>query len=108
MKVSFLLSLAAVLAPLAFSQSTAQLRGTITDPQSAAVADAVVKLTNSQTGLVRQTVTNPSGEYQFLQLPPGAYALTAEKPGFATLSRSDVNLLVNTPTTLDLRRPPQL
>ena len=102
MRASFLVSFAA-LAAVAFSQSTAQLRGTITDPQSAAIADAVVKLTNSQTGLLRQTVTNPSGEYQFLQLPPGAYALTAEKPGFAAVSRSDVNLLVNTPTTLDLR-----
>src|SRR6516225_5017032 len=101
MRASFLVSFAA-LAAVAFSQSTAQLRGTITDPQSAAIADAVVKLTNSQTGLLRQTVTNPSGEYQFLQLPPGAYALTAEKPGFAAVSRSDVNLLVNTPTTLDL------
>ena len=86
-----------------FSQSTASLRGTITDPQGAAVSEAAVKLTNAQTGLVRQALTNASGEYQFLQLPPGAYTLGVEKPGFAALSRSDVTLLVNTPATLDLR-----
>src|ERR1700730_6398684 len=86
-----------------FSQSAASLRGVVTDPQGATVSEAAVKLTNSQTGLVRQTLTNANGEYQFLQIPPGAYVLGVEKPGFATVSRSDVNLLVNTPTTLDLR-----
>ena len=89
--------------PIGFCQSAASLRGIVTDPQNAAVSEAAVKLTNTQTGLVRQALTNTSGEYQFLQLPPGAYTLGVEKPGFAALSRSDVNLLVNTPTTLDLR-----
>jgi Carboxypeptidase regulatory-like domain len=102
MKTSLLVSLVG-LCSLGFSQSTTSLRGTVTDPQNASIADAIVKLTNTQTGLLRQTVSDASGEYQFLQLTPGAYALTAEKPGFTTLSRSDINLLVNTPTTLDLR-----
>jgi hypothetical protein len=91
-----------LLCSVAFSQSTTLLRGTITDPQNAAVSDAVVKLTNSQTGLLRQTVSAANGEYQFLQLPPGNYALSAEKPGFSTASRSNIELLVNTPATLDL------
>src|ERR1700735_1289222 len=88
---------------IGFSQSTASLRGAITDPQSAVVTEAAGKLANTQAGWVRQTLTSASGEYQFLQLPPGAYTLGVEKPGFAALTRSDVNLLVNTPTTLDLR-----
>src|SRR5579863_2039175 len=95
--------LLALMAPaIGYSQSAASLRGAITDPQGAAVSEAAINLTNTQTGLVRKTLTNAAGEYQFLQLPPGAYSLSAEKPGFATLSRSDVNLLVNTPATLDL------
>jgi hypothetical protein len=88
---------------IGFSQSAASLRGTITDPQGAAVSDASVNLTNTQTGLVRKTITNTGGEYQFLQVPPGSYSLGADKPGFASLSRSDVMLLINTPATLDLR-----
>src|SRR6516162_9175093 len=91
------------LCSVAFSQSTTLLRGTITDPQNAAIADALVKLTNAQTGLVRETVTTANGEYQFLRLPPGAYTLSAEKPGFATVTRTEIGLLVNTPTTLDLQ-----
>jgi hypothetical protein len=102
MKVSLIVSLAGFCL-VGWSQSTTSLRGTITDPQGAAMADAIVKLTNTQTSLVRQTVSNASGEYQFLQLTPGAYALTAEKPGFATLSRSEINLLVNTPSILDMQ-----
>jgi hypothetical protein len=92
-----------VASSIGFSQSAASLRGVITDPQSATVSDAAVKLTNSQTGLVRQALTNANGEYQFLQVPPGVYSLSVDKPGFAALGRSGVNLLVNTPTTLDLR-----
>ena len=89
--------LLALMAPaIGYSQSAASLRGTITDPQGAAVSEAAINLTNTQTGLIRKTLTNASGEYQFLQLPPGAYSLGAEKPGFSSLSRSDVNLLVNT------------
>jgi hypothetical protein len=90
------------LCSVAFSQSTTLLRGTITDPQNAAVSDAVVKLNNSQTGLVRQTVSAANGEYQFLQLPPGIYTLSAEKPGFSTAARNNIELLVNTPATLNL------
>ena len=85
------------------SQSTTLLLGTVTDPQGSAIAEAVVKLSSTQTGVSRQTLTTASGEYQFLQLSPGSYNLTVEKVGFSTLSRADVGLLVNTPTTLNLR-----
>jgi hypothetical protein len=87
----------------AFAQSTALLRGTITDPQGAVVPGAAITLTNASTGFNRQTITNPQGEYQFLQVVPGTYRLTMEKTGFTPTSRTDVQLLVGTPSTLDVR-----
>ncbi|HEY4361244.1 MAG TPA: carboxypeptidase-like regulatory domain-containing protein [Bryobacteraceae bacterium] len=86
-----------------FAQSSSLLRGTVTDPNAAVVAEATVTLTNAETGFKRQVLTSPTGEYQFLQMVPGTYKVTVERPGFSVLARSDVKLLVNTPTSLDLR-----
>jgi hypothetical protein len=85
-----------------YSQSASLLRGTVIDPQGAVMAGAVVTLSNSETGVTRRATTSPNGEYQFLQVVPGAYKVEVESPGFSRASRSDVKLLVNTPTTLDI------
>ncbi|HTA45982.1 MAG TPA: TonB-dependent receptor [Bryobacteraceae bacterium] len=84
------------------AQSTSLLRGTITDPQGGAVSNAVVTLSSADTGVNRKVATASNGEYQFLQVVPGSYSVEVESPGFSKASRSDVKLLVNTPTTLDL------
>jgi hypothetical protein len=86
-----------------WAQTTTSLRGTITDPQGAAVAGAVVTLTQPAVSLTRKALTSEAGEYQFLQLPPGTYEVRVEKPGFAAMSRTNLPLLVNTPATLDLK-----
>ncbi len=91
------------LALMAPAQSTTSLRGTVTDPQGAAIAGAVVTLTSPANSLSRQAVSNGAGEYQFLQIPPGGYQIKAEKPDFSVLSRSGLALQVNTPATLDLK-----
>jgi hypothetical protein len=85
-----------------FAQSTALLRGSIADPQGAVIAGAKITLSSDTTGFSRSTITSPNGEYQFLQLTPGTYKIVVEVIGFTTLTRTDVQLLVNTPTTLDL------
>ena len=66
----------------ALAQSTSLLRGAISDPDGAVVPGAVVTLTNTSTGFHRETLTNPQGEYQFLQIAPGTYRVTVEKTGF--------------------------
>src|SRR5271165_5312400 len=86
-----------------FAQSTTLLRGTVTDPQSAVITGAVVTLSNAATGFNRSVTTGSGGEYQFVQVAPGTYKIVVEMVGFASLTRTDVQLLVNTPTTLDLR-----
>src|ERR1700722_10183369 len=93
----------AITAAVGSAQSTSLLRGTISDPTGALIGEARVTLTNAETGLSRQVITDQNGEYQFLQIVPGTYKLVAEKPGFSISTRTDVKLLVNTPTTLDLR-----
>src|SRR5260370_8603760 len=85
-----------------YAQSTTSLRGVITDPSGGVIPEATVTITNEDNGFLRPNVTDATGEYKFLQVAPGTYKLTAVKEGFAKMTRSDVKLLVNTPTTLDL------
>ena len=75
----------------------------VTDATGAVIPGSVVSLTNSGTGFKRQAVTGDNGVYQFLQAPPGTYHVAVEKSGFATTTRDNVQLQVNTPGTLDLR-----
>lgn len=85
-----------------FPQATTSLRGTLTDPSGAVIPEAIISISDAQTGTSRRSLSSSTGEYQFLQIPPGTYKVIAEKPGFATVTRSDVKLLVNTPSTLDI------
>ncbi len=93
-----LFSLASI---VALGQSTSSLRGTIKDGSGAVIADSVVTLTDASTGTSRKVVSDNTGEYQILQVPPGKYALKVEKSGFSILTKTDVVLEVNVPATLD-------
>ncbi|MBV8906446.1 MAG: carboxypeptidase regulatory-like domain-containing protein, partial [Acidobacteriia bacterium] len=81
---------------------TTSLRGQITDPSRAPIAQAAVRLVQNETNTTRETSTNNEGLYEFLQLAPGNYTLTISAPGFALAERSNLALLVNSPATLDV------
>ncbi|HYN84381.1 MAG TPA: TonB-dependent receptor [Pyrinomonadaceae bacterium] len=66
------------------SSSTAELRGTVTDPNGAAVPNATVTITDLTKGTSRTTTTDEDGQYVFLNLLPSAYELKIEAvSGFA-------------------------
>ena len=54
-----------------FGAST--IRGTITDPSGAVVANATVTITNLETNLQRSQTTNSAGSYSFDLIPTGDY-----------------------------------
>ena len=64
--------------------SSGDVRGTITDPSGAVMANVNMAISNAQTGFERTTTTDSSGQYRFGGLPPAAYDLTAHLPGFVT------------------------
>jgi len=67
---------------MAQSAATGAVSGLVTDPQAAVIASAVVKLIDLSTGVVRATITNDAGRYDFFNVSPGSYNVTAESPGF--------------------------
>ncbi len=97
---SFALLFALGAAAGASAQSTGIIRGTVTDPSGAAVAKAAVVATEANTGLKREEATNDSGIFVFPDLPIGNYALKIAASGFATQERPGLQLL--TGQTIDL------
>jgi hypothetical protein len=87
---------------LIWGQASTSLRGVISDSQGAVVAGASVKIIQTDAGLSRTVLTDEGGGYQFVQMPPGAYDVTVMKPGFAVMTRRNVQLPVDTPITLNL------
>lgn len=84
-------------ATAAFAQaqaSTADLSGSVLDPNGAAVPGATVTVKNSATGISRTVTTNDSGEYQIFALPPGEYEITASASTFKTAVISGIKLTV--------------
>jgi hypothetical protein len=96
-----------LLAVTAFGQAfTGTITGTVTDPNAASVAGAQVRARNEATNDTRQYITNTEGLYIFSQLPPGAYEVTVEMPGFRKAVQKTAELRVN--QTLELNVALQL
>jgi hypothetical protein len=94
----FLVGLAMLVLPavnLPAQSIFATLTGDVTDPSSAVVPGAVVKLVNEQSGSARDTVTNAEGYYSFVSISVGdfTYKLTVEAKGFVTYEATGVSLL---------------
>jgi hypothetical protein len=87
---------------LPLAAQTSSLQGLVTDGQSSAVPDAVVTASNLGTAAARKTLTSASGAYSLLQMAPGKYKITVEKPGFRT-DAAEIELLVETPATLNVQ-----
>jgi hypothetical protein len=81
---------------------TTSLHGTVLDNSRAAVAGAKVTLVNAGQAFEREATTPSTGEFEFLALPPGTYVLTVEKEGFKKYEQSNLQLLVNVPTTVNV------
>lgn len=71
---------------------TASLSGTVADPTGARVAQATVKLTDPQAGVVRTTTSSGAGEFSFAFLPEGTYILQVSAPGFKTTRQDGIVL----------------
>ncbi|HZQ50663.1 MAG TPA: TonB-dependent receptor [Bryobacteraceae bacterium] len=90
-------------AALAQTPDTATIRGRAEDQSHAAVSGVRITVTNALNGFVRSTESDASGRYSLAGLPvAGRYEISAQKPGFATGTLSDVTLRAGATATVDL------
>ncbi len=105
-KFGFILMTCWLLAGSLLAQSTAELHVTVKDPNGAVVKNAAVTVRDAARNIERVMTLNTDGEYQFLQLPPGRFALSVSAPGFAKVEASDIVVTVGqkaeVPITLQL------
>jgi len=98
----FVLALILGCTTAAVAQATTSLNGRVTDRTGAVIPGASVKLTLQSTGAVRENTTDASGKYQFSQLTPGKYTLVVSAQGFANSTRTNMDLLVSQPATVNV------
>jgi hypothetical protein len=93
---------ASITFPLSAQTNTAGIAGAITDESGGVVRRVELAIENQDTGAKRITHTDDAGRYNFEQLLPGRYRLTAQLAGFQTEVVTGVQLTIGTKAVLDL------
>src|SRR5687767_1304674 len=83
-------------------ETTTSITGTVMDQSGAVFAGATVKLTNQNTGAVRETTTSGDGVYSFRSLPAGRYTIVVSARGFKTTTISDRVVETAQPAHVDI------
>ena len=78
-----------------WAQATAQISGTVRDQSGAVLPGVEVTATQTDTGIVRNIVTNETGNFILPNLAIGPYKLEAALPGFRTFLQIGIVLQVN-------------
>jgi len=82
---------------------TASVVGTVKDVSGGIVPDAKVTLTSIQTGVSVVRTTNADGTYEFANVRPGIYLVSAEKSGFSIALVDNVQVQVAARLRVDLQ-----
>ncbi len=72
------------------SQNGGSIQGTITDNSGAAIPNADINITSTDTGFARTLKTDGSGYYSVGPLTPGNYKVTVSSAGFQSLAVNTV------------------
>ena len=92
----------AVLWPTAvLAQTTGTIKGITIDEGGLAVPGVVITVQSpALIGGAQQQTTGASGRFLFSNLPPGIYEARFEKPGFATISKPTLQVLIGRSVTI--------
>jgi hypothetical protein len=88
---------------IAQGETTSAISGTVTDPAGAAIPGATVTVTSSENGMQRSVKTDDSGRYNFPQLKPGLYSVTAEADRFGSQRNKNVPAGLGQTQTVDFQ-----
>ena len=94
-------ALALAAAALGQGGATGAITGTVQDPSGAFVANATVRVTNQDTGVLERSVTTgPDGAFTAPLMPVGKYSVSIQAEGFAETKVADVAVRVTETTRM--------
>jgi Carboxypeptidase regulatory-like domain len=82
----------------AFAQSKGYFSGNVRDQNG-----AVVKITNSSTGVAHVATSTEDGSFRFDAIDPGTYRIEISQPGFKTITRAGLIISPNQTTTANFK-----
>src|SRR5436309_156858 len=94
--------LGSALSATAWGQASAQVSGTVRDQSGAVLPGVEVMATQTDTGIIRSTVTNETGSYVLPNLALGPYKMEAGLPGFRSFLQTGIVLQVNSSPVINV------
>jgi Carboxypeptidase regulatory-like domain/TonB dependent receptor len=85
------------------AQTTGRIVGQISDTQGAVLPGVTVTVSGPALQGTQVQVTDAQGNYRFMSLPPGRYALKAELSSFKPAEQSNVDVGLDRTATIDLK-----
>jgi Carboxypeptidase regulatory-like domain len=85
------------------AQNLGSVHGRVTDASGAAIPGVTVEIVGRATEVTRTMVTDDTGSYVLTALNPGTYTIKITQPGFKSVVRENVQVLVSSSTTVDIR-----
>ena len=81
--------------------ATGSLNGSVHDAAGAQVGGATIEVVNKESGAKASIASDPSGQFAVDSLPPGAYNVRTQAPGFRVDAR-DITVNANQPAKVDI------
>ncbi len=92
----------------AYGQATGQgtITGTVSDSTGAVIVDAHLTITNAETKVSHDSITNSTGYFEVNSLNPGTYNILVAAPGFDNLLRQGITLDADAHVNVPLKLNP--
>ena len=94
LRLNVLTAFAVFALPCVFAQTTGVIRGTVTDPSGAVIGGAKVTAILQGTNTSRATTSDSRGEYVLPTLAVGRYTIEIEAPGFKKYVNRDLDVTI--------------
>jgi hypothetical protein len=88
-------------APVRAQDFRGRINGTVSDNTGAVLPGVTVTVTSPALIQPQVQVTGAEGDYRFIALPPGVYEVTFELPGFQTIKRDGIRVVINQTLSVD-------
>ena len=89
--------------PLVAQKTSGTIRGVVTDPSGAVLANVPVLIKSNASGQERSITTNTQGEYIAPELNPGTYAVTIKAPNFKESVSNSVEVHTSDTTVFNVQ-----